>query len=327
MAQGTNAGGPEHRLREGEHASAFAQLTIDNGGLTGFTALPLRAHTGGSHPFPAVLWSPISTALSAALRNAIHRFKQLVHALFVVFRNNDRSMRPMRRSNQAAASFLMESPRASTVPGQVPQSQPAAAAETAGSEARAARTHRADSLSEFVTLPTAPGGIGGNGQNGAGGNGGAALVLNVANNLQLDGSISANGVTGPGINSGGGAGGSVALTMGTFAGAGSISVNGGAGNDSLGGGGAGGRVAILSNTNLFSGIITGHGGAGANFGGAGTIYLARMTNRNKSLSWTMEEPAARSRRFRLRWQLLISPSLAEAFFPMACRVLFRWEIS
>jgi hypothetical protein len=105
----------------------------------------------------------------------------------------------------------------------------------------------------------------------------------VANTLQLDGKISADGAPGLGVNSGGGSGGSLAVTVGKIFGAGLISANGGAGN-AVGGGGGGGRIAlgfsqinsngiVIPGTNGFAGIFSAHGGAGGNFGGAGTIYL------------------------------------------------------
>ena len=89
--------------------------------------------------------------------------------------------------------------------------------------------------------------------------------------MQLDGALSANGSTGPGFNSGGGAGGSIQVTTKTLSGAGTISAIGGAANDA-GGGGGGGRIAINYTSNSFAGGIFAYGGAGAHYGGAGTIY-------------------------------------------------------
>jgi hypothetical protein len=89
--------------------------------------------------------------------------------------------------------------------------------------------------------------------------------------LQLDGRIGADGTPGIGLNSGGGSGGSIWLTVGTLSGSGRISGNGGAGNGLGGGGGGGGRIAISYATNNFSGVVSAFGGAGFVYGGAGTV--------------------------------------------------------
>lgn len=122
--------------------------------------------------------------------------------------------------------------------------------------------------SESASIPTLPGSQGGLG----GGLGGGAFQLTVRGMLQLDGRISANGATSSNLNSGGGSGGSVALSVNRFSGNGSVSANGGPGRTG-GGGGAGGRVAISYSSNLFTGSITAAGGSGANDGGAGTVYV------------------------------------------------------
>jgi hypothetical protein len=137
-----------------------------------------------------------------------------------------------------------------------------------------------------VTSPTSWGSGGGNGSGSMspapyGGAGGGAVRLNVTRQLTVDGRISANGTDG-GVNSGGGAGGSVWLTVGTLAGTGTISANGGAGNGTAGGGG-GGRVSLQLNTNLFSGSVTAFGGAGSVAGGAGTVYWQPTGSTNKWL--------------------------------------------
>jgi hypothetical protein len=127
--------------------------------------------------------------------------------------------------------------------------------------------------------PNTAGALGGFGLSGPGGKGGGVISLAVRNKIQLDGKISANGVTGPALNSGGGAGGSISVSAATISGAGTISANGGDANDSsgLGGGGGGGRIAISYVTNSFTGAMTAFGGAGANDGGAGTLYLKRSS--------------------------------------------------
>lgn len=106
-----------------------------------------------------------------------------------------------------------------------------------------------------------------------GGSGGGNMLLNVNGDLQLDGSITANGGNGSGSGGGGGAGGAIYLSLGTLSGAGNISANGGNGANSYGGGGGGGRVSIIVQSNNFAGGISAFGGGGANYGGAGTIYI------------------------------------------------------
>ncbi len=114
---------------------------------------------------------------------------------------------------------------------------------------------------------------------GIGGAGGGAVRLIVANNLVVNGAISANGTDGTRaqFEAGGGAsGGSLWITAGTLSGSGEIRANGGQGRSAYGysGGGAGGRIAIdvsLSN-NTFTGQVKAYGGVGNQIGGAGTIY-------------------------------------------------------
>ena len=120
--------------------------------------------------------------------------------------------------------------------------------------------------------PTVPGGMGGGGA-GPGGLGGGSINLNVPGTLQLDGRISANGVTGAGLNSGGGGGGSLRIAARTITGNGSITANGASGTG-RGGSGGGGGIALYTDTNLFVGPVTAYGGgAGTNSGGAGTLFL------------------------------------------------------
>lgn len=128
-------------------------------------------------------------------------------------------------------------------------------------------------VNDSITAPELPGNPGGFGQNGLGGNGGGYLPISISGTLQLDGRISAEGVTGPGLNSGGGSGGAIVLTVGTLCGSGTVSVNGGAANTPIGGGGGGGRIAVYFNTNLFTGKFTAYGGAAAHPGGAGSVFL------------------------------------------------------
>ncbi len=125
-------------------------------------------------------------------------------------------------------------------------------------------------------------GSGGSWWNGLGGNGGG-LVRIVAQTLQLDGVILANGnAAGSSGEGGGGSGGGIRIDVGTLRGAGFIRGNGGNGGGSSlgGGGGGGGRVAVYYQTvDTFdtSAQITASGGAGGTpgaFNGQnGTIYF------------------------------------------------------
>ena len=110
--------------------------------------------------------------------------------------------------------------------------------------------------------------------NEASGNGGG-LVRIVAQTIQLNGSILANGQNGPANNSGGGSGGGVRIDVGTLMGTGQIRANGGTSSFS-GGAGGGGRIAIYYQTISgfnFSNVSAFGGSGGAANGGAGTIYL------------------------------------------------------
>ena len=135
---------------------------------------------------------------------------------------------------------------------------------------------------DSTTSPSISGSGGGfyNSTYGTAGNGGGYVRLFVNGNLQLDGSISANGGSGT-IGGGGGSGGSIYIQVygnGAFKGAGSISANGGNGGTYGGGGGGGGRIAVYYYSNsvvhsTFNGPVTAYGGGGASYGGAGTVYL------------------------------------------------------
>ncbi len=108
-----------------------------------------------------------------------------------------------------------------------------------------------------VELPSAPASLGNpGGHTGGGGGGGLRMIVDGA--LQLDGGISVQGYPGTNLNSGGGSGGSVWLSVTNFSGAGFISVNGG--RQRSGGGGGGGRMAINYVTNSFTGTFTSYGG-------------------------------------------------------------------
>lgn len=104
--------------------------------------------------------------------------------------------------------------------------------------------------------------------------GGGAVRIEVANILDIDGTIDAAGEPG----GYGGSGGSVWITTNTLDGSGSVSVNG----SGISQGGGGGRIAVYFTTGLnnfaYPNSISGSlsalgGGQGSNWGAAGTIYL------------------------------------------------------
>jgi hypothetical protein len=115
-----------------------------------------------------------------------------------------------------------------------------------------------------------------------GGNGGGLIQLAVTGNLQVNGSLSANGGNGSGTGGGGGAGGALNLTVGNLTGSGTISANGGNGAGGIGGGGGGGIIAATFTSNLFSGTLSASGGGEANYGGAGILYF-KTNNNNQSV--------------------------------------------
>ena len=130
-----------------------------------------------------------------------------------------------------------------------------------------------------LTNPNEPG-SGGAGPSPAGSGGGVVRI--VAQDIQLDGSIVANGGNAAGsTNAGGGSGGAIRIDVGTLQGAGTISVNGGDGGPTSSGGpgGGGGRVAVyyqaLIGFDLNSQVVAfgGNGIGSTPNGGAGTVYL------------------------------------------------------
>ena len=123
-------------------------------------------------------------------------------------------------------------------------------------------------------------GSGGGNQSGLpGGAGGGAIKLAVANNLTVNGTISANGGNGTTSNygaGGGGAGGSIWIAAGSLGGNGQIGANGGNGAWTYygySGGGGGGRIAIFTNSLAPTIQLFANGGSGCENGGSGTIYL------------------------------------------------------
>ena len=112
---------------------------------------------------------------------------------------------------------------------------------------------------------------------GPGGTGGGTLALNVGGTLQVDGQLSASGLTG--MHGGGGAGGSVLLLTPKLAGAGWLYAKGGdAANRNQSGGGGGGRIAVYTAnlTGFNQANIDVDPGLGYQGGAAGTIYLGQQ---------------------------------------------------
>lgn len=126
--------------------------------------------------------------------------------------------------------------------------------------------------------PRSPGGSGGKATSySPGAAGGGALRLTVAQELVVNGRLSADGAPG-GEYGGGGAGGSLWLEVGRLAGAGAISARGGAGERDAGGGG-GGRIALQADTDAFTGTVEACGGLGnPRPGGAGTVFRRRTSD-------------------------------------------------
>ena len=107
--------------------------------------------------------------------------------------------------------------------------------------------------------------------------GGGAIKLAVADTVTVNGTITADGQTGGGSGSYGGAGGSAWIVCHTLAGTGRVSADGG---DSAGNwGGGGGRMAIYYQARTMArSCITADGdGSGGKYGAAGTVYLKDET--------------------------------------------------
>ena len=139
-----------------------------------------------------------------------------------------------------------------------------------------------DSAEDPVDLGSG-GGAGANAGVGIGGNGGGAVLI-TANTLDLNGLITANGLSGGAENpsGGSGAGGSVNLNVVNLSGTGTVRANGGAGallNYNPGGGGGGGRVAIyVSGSESACGLtVTASGGASSSPAGSGNNSLPGQT--------------------------------------------------
>lgn len=279
---GANAGGPGtvyifDRTNIDGDLVQFGQITIDNGGLTGSTSFlttpPLAdlTITGGAIVTNSQQNELLLRNLLIASNSELTALPSQFPALRIAATNV---------MIQFGGEIITDGGSASPE-GDGQSSGAAGGGGGNGGYGGAGATNALGGIAsspQTITQPSTPGGMGGAGLLGIGGDGGGAISLTASGILQLDGVISANGVTGPGINSGGGAGGSIFLTAATFTGTGAVLANGGAANGPFGGGGGGGHIALDYNTNQFTGVTTAQGGAGANFGGAGTIYLRAPSN-------------------------------------------------
>lgn len=141
----------------------------------------------------------------------------------------------------------------------------------------------AEPLSPYGALaePTSLG-SGGN----AGSPGGGAIKLDIAEELVINGRLSADGRV-SGANNGGGAGGSLWVRAPVLQGSGMISASGAPGISTSHGGGGGGRIDISETVNNFAGDIRVWGGHGAlknhMRGKTGTLKLPQ----SNGTSWTV----------------------------------------
>ena len=150
-----------------------------------------------------------------------------------------------------------------------------------------------------IYFPELPGSAGGNGAAGGG------IITLLVNDLVLDGTLSANGLSK--ANSGGGSGGSINVQCDqTMSGFGLITSSGGSAYELKSGAGSGGRIAIRSNNDLFTGKFKASGGSSpATYGngGPGSIYLKTVdqgtiserlivdnSNGQKTFYMNLEEP-------------------------------------
>ncbi len=138
---------------------------------------------------------------------------------------------------------------------------------------------------EFTLANTMGSGGGSDSNSGVpGGSGGGTFALTVADQLLVNGTITANGSNNNGSQSGAGAGGGIRISCGLLAGNGVISANGGAASTSFAGGGGGGRIVATADAITFPDTkIQAFGGAGLEFAGPGTIWLDVPTYPNPTL--------------------------------------------
>jgi len=120
--------------------------------------------------------------------------------------------------------------------------------------------------------PASVGSGGGASYAGNGGNGGGLIQITAGGNVDIEGSVSANGANASVSRAGGGSGGGIWISASSISGGGSITANGGSGAPGFGGGGGGGRIAMVCTANNFLGSITAYGSSGATYGGAGTVF-------------------------------------------------------
>jgi len=132
-------------------------------------------------------------------------------------------------------------------------------------------------VNDSISTPALLGSGGGGTQAGTGAPGGGRVTLTCGGLLNVDGTISANGLGYS--NRGCGAGGSILLTTATLGGSGTVSAVGGSDTAAsyTHGGGGGGRIALYCDSDAFAGTVTAQGGQGtsaaeSNNGGPGTVY-------------------------------------------------------
>ena len=149
----------------------------------------------------------------------------------------------------------------------------------------------AGSAYDDMYAPDKMGSSGGPGTDGkAGGSGGGRLWFNITGTIDIDGIVSADGVSGIGTNSGGGSGGSIWMHCNTIKGYGKITANGGDGSARYGSGGAGGRIAVYFQTNrtMSSFRYQTYGGSSgsdtfAENGGGGTVFIYNTLKDHQTL--------------------------------------------
>ena len=142
-----------------------------------------------------------------------------------------------------------------------------------------------------IYRPNEMGSSGGLGTDGRpGGTGGGRLWFNITDTIDIDGVVSADGVSGIGMNSGGGSGGSIWMYCNIIKGYGTITANGGYGIDRYGCGGAGGRIAVYFQTNRTMSSFRYHAYGGdsgsdqlAESGGSGTVFIYNTLKAHKTL--------------------------------------------
>jgi len=133
--------------------------------------------------------------------------------------------------------------------------------------------------------PTRLGSGGGSFIGNAAGSGGGAAQVTVSGTFSFDGSITANGASGPSA-SGSGSGGSVWITAGSLTGGGTIAANGGVASNGFGPGG-GGRIAIYSCNQLIpvSNFSVAKGTGGSNSAQNGSILFG-----SSSINFSQQPP-------------------------------------